>query len=216
MGSKNVRAGVKIPGAFHGNAREVLIMTKIHVKSLMVLALLLSGGLSLATNAQPVHGAPPTYGAAPQFQEPPPLHRPETPQVREPALAQINPLPPEEPGMGWLPPGGSLQVRDYQGIRYVSGGIGLSEREELSALSPQFNLRLMFAIHGAGNYLADVGVRIVDSGGAVVLDAKSEGPYFLVQLPPGRYTVEVSGRDQIQRQTAQVGARQTRLNFFWR
>ncbi|TVR64800.1 MAG: carboxypeptidase regulatory-like domain-containing protein [Candidatus Competibacteraceae bacterium] len=117
--------------------------------------------------------------------------------------------------MGWLPPGGSLQVRDYQGVRYVSGGIGLSEREELSALSPQFNLRLMFAVQ-RGNYLADVQVRILGSGGAVVLDAKSEGPHFLAQLPPGRYTVEVNVRDQTQRQTAQVGTRQTRLNFYWR
>ena len=191
-------------------------MTQMHVKSLMVSVLLLGGGLPLLANAQATLGAPPTHGASPQFQEPAPLHRPETPQVREPTLAQINPLPPEEPAMGWLPPGGSLQVRDYQGIRYVSGGIGLSGREELSALSPQFNLRLMFAIHGAGSYLADVGVRILGSGGAVVLDAKSEGPHFLAQLPPGRYTVEVNARDQTQRQPAQVGARQTRLNFFWR
>lgn len=194
-------------------------MAKMQVKSLknlIALALLAASGLPLLANAQSTYGAPLPHGASPQFQEPPPLHRPETPRVQEPTLAQINPLPPEEPGMGWLPPGGLLQVRDYQGIRYVSGGVGLSEREELSALSPQFNLRLMFAIHGAGNYLADVGVRILGSGGAVVLDAKSEGPHFLAQLPPGRYTVEVSARDQTQRQTAQISTRQTRLNFYWR
>jgi hypothetical protein len=71
-------------------------------------------------------------------------------------------------------------------------------------------------MHGGGNYVADVRVRILDSGGAAVLDATSEGPYFLAQVPPGRYTVEVSTRDQSQRQTAQVGPRQTRLNFYWR
>jgi hypothetical protein len=205
--------------ALHGNVQEVFIMAKTYVKSLknfMALALLVGTGLPVLANAQPIHGTPPTPDASPQFQEPPPLHRPETSRAREPTLDQINPLSPEEPAMGWLPPGGSLQVRDYQGIRYVSGGIGLSGREELNALSPQFNLRLMFAIHGTGSFLADVGVRILDSGGAVVLDAKSEGPHFLAQLPPGRYTVEASARDQTQRQTAQVGARQTRLNFFWR
>ena len=190
-------------------------MTKMHVNSLMMLTLLLGGGLPLLAVAQATHGAPPTHGASPQFQEPPMLYRP-APQSQAPTPAQFAPLPPEEPAMGWLPPGGSLQVRDYQGIRYVSGGIGLSGREELSALSPQFNLRLMFAIHGAGSYLADVGVRILDSGGAVVLEAKSEGPHFLAQLPPGRYTVEVNARDQTQRQPAQIGARQTRLNFYWR
>ncbi len=194
-------------------------MAKMQVKSLknfIALALLVASGLPLLANAQSTYGAPPTHGALPQFQEPPPLHRPETPRVQEPILAQLGPLPPEEPGMGWLPSGGLLQVRDYQGVRYVSGGIGLSEREELSALSSQFNLRLMFAIHGAGNYLADVRVRILGAGGAVVLDATSEGPYFLTQLPPGSYTVEAGTRDQIQRQTARIGAGQTRLNFFWR
>jgi hypothetical protein len=188
-------------------------MAKMYENNLLILALLVVGGLPLLANAQLTPGTPPTYDASPQLQEPPVLYRP-APRSQEPIPIQGAPLPPAEPGMGWLPPGG-LQIRDYQGIRYVSGGIGLSEREELSALSPQFNLRLMFAVQ-RGSYLADVQVRILGAGGTVVLEARSEGPHFLTQLPPGRYTVEVSARDQTQRQTAQIGTRQTRLNFFWR
>jgi hypothetical protein len=118
--------------------------------------------------------------------------------------------------VGWLPPGGSIQVQTYQGVRFASGGIGLSGRDELRALSNQFNLRLMFAMQGSGNYLAGAQVRILNSRGAVVLDATSEGPYFLAQLPPGSYTVEVSALGQTQRQTARIGQSQSRLNFFWR
>ena len=117
---------------------------------------------------------------------------------------------------GWLPPGGSMQVQTQQGIRFASGGIGLSGRDELRTLSPQFNLRLMFAMQGSGNYLAGAQVRILNSRGAVVLDATSEGPYFLAQLPPGSYTVEVSALDQTQQQTARIGQQQSGLNFFWR
>jgi len=109
-----------------------------------------------------------------------------------------------------------VQVQTEGNIRYASGGIGLSEREELGALSNQFNLRLMFAMHGSGNYLADVRVRILDSRGGAVLDATSRGPYFLAQLPSGRYTVEAEMLGQSQRQTASVGARQSQLNFYWR
>jgi len=116
---------------------------------------------------------------------------------------------------GWLPPGGSMEVQTQQGIRFASGGIGLSGREQIRALSSQFNLQLMFAMHG-GNYLADAQVRILDSRGNVVLDAESQGPYFLAQLSPGSYTVEASARGQTQRQTARVGQGQSRLNFFWR
>jgi hypothetical protein len=107
-------------------------------------------------------------------------------------------------------------VQSDQGIRYVSGGIGLSERDELRALSDQFNLQLMFAMHGSGNYLADVQVRILDARGAPVLNATSQGPYFMAQLPPGSYTVEADMFGQTQRQTVRVGPRQSRLNFYWR
>ena len=71
-----------------------------------------------------------------------------------PANAQQTSGAPMADEAGWLPPGGSIQVRTQQGIRFASGGIGLSGRDELRTLSPQFNLRLMFAMQGSGNYLA--------------------------------------------------------------
>jgi hypothetical protein len=192
-------------------------MVKIHATSLTALTLLLSGGLPLPANAQPTHGAPPAYDASPQSRQPPPVHDAPPQYQRSTPTYDTPPPPPEYDGdAGWLPPGGSMRVQTDQGIRYVSGGIGLSERDELRAFSPQFNLRLMFAMHGGGNYLAEVGVRILDSRRAVVLDATSEGPYFLAQLPPGSYIVEVSALDQTQRQTARIGPRQSRLNFYWR
>lgn len=120
-------------------------------------------------------------------------------------------------GPDWSPPGGSIQIQDYRGVRYVSGGIGEGERAELNALSDQFNLRLLFAMHGSGDYLADIRVRILNSRGEVVLNAESNGPWFLAELPAGTYTVEVVALDQIQRQIARLdGSRQTRLNFYWR
>ncbi|KAB2926145.1 MAG: carboxypeptidase regulatory-like domain-containing protein [Candidatus Contendobacter sp.] len=123
---------------------------------------------------------------------------------------------PDESGPDWSPPGDSLRIQAAQGIRYVSGGVGESERAELEALSGQFNLRLLFAMQGSGNYLADVGVRVLDPSGAVVLSAESKGPWFLAQLPPDVYTVEASVLGQSQRQTARVGQSQSRLNFYWR
>ncbi|MFO1424519.1 MAG: carboxypeptidase-like regulatory domain-containing protein [Candidatus Competibacteraceae bacterium] len=133
-----------------------------------------------------------------------------------PANAQQTFGAPVADEIGWLPPGGSIQVQTYQGIRFASGGIGLSGRDEVRALSLQFNLQLMFAMQGSGNYLAGAQVRILNSHGVVVLDATSEGPYFLAQLPPGNYTVEVSALGQTQRQTARIGQQQSRLSFFWR
>jgi len=122
----------------------------------------------------------------------------------------------EDTGPGWLPPSDRIQVQDYRGVRYTSGGVGESERAELNALSGQFNLRLLFAMQGSGDYLADTKVIIADKRGETVLSATSNGPWFYAQLPPGTYTVEVSTPDQTQRQPVTIGTRQSRLNFYWR
>ncbi|MDG4549124.1 MAG: carboxypeptidase-like regulatory domain-containing protein [Candidatus Contendobacter sp.] len=176
---------------------RMLTTIKMSALSVTALAGLLGSGLPPRASAQQSDDAPPAYGAPPQPR-------------------YYTSQPPEYGEGGWLPPGGSLQIQTDQGIRYVSGGIGLSERDELRTLSGQFNLQLMFAMQGSGDYLADIQVRIFDSRGAAILNATSQGPYFLAQLPTGNYTVEVSVLGQTQRQQARVGARQSQLNFYWR
>lgn len=119
-------------------------------------------------------------------------------------------------------PDRSPQVHADGDVRYVSGGVGESGRSELNALSNQFNLHLLFATQGSGDYLAAVRVNILDAHNESVLTAESEGPLFFAQLPPGDYTVEATptgqtGQDQVQRKRAHIeGARQLRLDFYWR
>jgi hypothetical protein len=116
----------------------------------------------------------------------------------------------------------SSEIKTDGDIRYVSGGIGESERAELDALSSQFNLRLLFATEGSGEYLSSVQVNILDAHGGPVLTAKSKGPWFFAQLPPGDYSLEVTptglrGQDETQRKTFKVdGSGQSRLDFYWK
>lgn len=81
-----------------------------------------------------------------------------------------------------------LEVETSQGIRYVSGGVGVGEREALRAMDHDFNVQLIFATP-RGDYLANVGVVIQDSTGNTVLDVVSQGPWLYAQLPAGTYTV---------------------------
>jgi len=190
-------------------------MVMSRVISLTVL--MLSGGLISWAGAQPMQTVRPANNP-PQLQEPPPLPG-SLRQGISPGRAMPSVGPEGGPAMdrpaGWSPRGG-IQVREDRGIRYVSGGIGANERDELNALSHQFNLRLLFAMQ-AGNYLADVQVNIMDARGETVFSAKSEGPWFFVQLPPGVYTVDVDAMGRTQGQTVRIGGgRQSRLNFFWR
>lgn len=115
----------------------------------------------------------------------------------------------------------SSEVKSDNGIRYVSGGVGESERRELDALASEFNLHLMFATQGSGEYLSAVQVNILDTHDTPLLTALSKGPWFYAQLSPGRYTVVVTptghrGEGQTQRQTVNLdGSGRSRLDFYW-
>jgi hypothetical protein len=104
----------------------------------------------------------------------------------------------------------------YQGIPYVSGGVGLEEREALAAKYGNYNLKLMFAAKG-GEYLADIKVEISDSRGKKVLVATADGPWFFTNLPQGKYTVTVTtmGKEQQNKVTIGKGQKQTTLRFYW-
>mgnify|MGYP003347425758 CR=1 FL=1 len=67
-----------------------------------------------------------------------------------------------------------------------SGGIGDESLEEMKARQGDFNLKFVFAMK-EGDYVADVGVKIVDGAGKVVLEQVSDGPVFMTKLPAGRY-----------------------------
>lgn len=89
-----------------------------------------------------------------------------------------------------LPP-----LQRYGNVEYVSGGFGQPMTEAFRAAQPNFPLSLVFA-EDAGNgtwpFVADVNVRILNESGNAVLEANNVGPYLLVKLPSGRYTVEAT------------------------
>lgn len=74
------------------------------------------------------------------------------------------------------------------GRRYVTGGIGSEEVATLQGQAAAYSLQLITAARG-GAYLAGAHVRIVGPGNNVVLDTTIDGPWLLIDLPGGRYTV---------------------------
>lgn len=77
------------------------------------------------------------------------------------------------------------------GRRYVTGGIGTEEVATLEGQAAAYSLQLITAARG-GAYLADTHVRIVGPGNNVVLDTTIGGPWLLIDLPGGRYTVRAT------------------------
>ncbi|PKO88290.1 MAG: hypothetical protein CVU16_14240 [Betaproteobacteria bacterium HGW-Betaproteobacteria-10] len=100
------------------------------------------------------------------------------------------------------------------GIAYESRGIG--EDDPVAELAADYNLHMVFATHGSGEYLADIKVRIDNAKGNLILDVNSPGPIFFARLPAGNYRVSASYGDKAQTKSVSVQAQRRRdLYFYW-
>lgn len=113
----------------------------------------------------------------------------------------------------------ALPAQTHQGgVPYVSGGIGSEESAALKAQFPKYALALTFASvqNGHNVFLADVPVKILDASGSTVLEVTTDGPYLLVDVPPGKYEVVATHGGKEQRASLQVTAgRTTERAFSW-
>lgn len=97
-----------------------------------------------------------------------------------PTFAQTNDLP---------------AVHKAGNIEYLSGGVGSSELAAVKKAAPQWPLVMEFAAKdetGVAAYVADVQVVISDADKHPVLNAKADGPFMLVRLAPGKYSIEAT------------------------
>jgi hypothetical protein len=109
----------------------------------------------------------------------------------------------------------ALEPMSYNGVSYVSGGIGLGERQKLETMSKDYNLKLVFAIQ-KGNFLADVKVMITNGGGHTVLEATSEGPWLFAKLTPGTYNISATVAGKTIQKVVQVrDGGHSQLSFVW-
>ncbi|MCG6535620.1 MAG: carboxypeptidase-like regulatory domain-containing protein [Syntrophales bacterium LBB04] len=107
-----------------------------------------------------------------------------------------------------------IEQKEYQGIAYFSGGIGVDEREAMTVMGRDYSLKLMCALKSRA-YLSDLKVTVSDGAGKVVLDAASEGPWFFAKLPPGQYTVVVTIAGNAKQSRVTIGNKQTSVRFYW-
>lgn len=106
-------------------------------------------------------------------------------------------------------------VREYQGIRYLTGGVSEEERADILAQTRDFNLKVTLA-EKSGDYLSDVGLVVTAGNGRKVLETTTDGPMLFAKLPPGQYRVTATANGREQTQTASVSASgQRALSFYW-
>ncbi|CAE6792530.1 carboxypeptidase regulatory-like domain-containing protein [Paraburkholderia haematera] len=112
--------------------------------------------------------------------------------------------------------GGLPQIQQKGDVSFVSGGVGIDESTALQHAQSEWPLSLRFTGPGS-DFLADVHVRIVDAHNDDVLSATSRGPYMLVRLRPGRYTVHAQYKDSDQTRPVTIPAKGTaKAAFYWK
>lgn len=98
--------------------------------------------------------------------------------------------------------------------KYMSGGVGVGEREAMERMAQGYDLKLVFATV-EGNYLSFVDVKITDQQGRPVITAESNGPWFYAALPPGSYQITAThdGKQKSHEVTLDGGRREVVLNW---
>lgn len=78
-----------------------------------------------------------------------------------------------------------------EGISFLSGGVGVREREILNEMGKGYSLKMVFS-NKRGEYLSNIVVRVLDQEEKVILMTVSNGPWLFIDLPNGVYHLEAS------------------------
>ena len=107
--------------------------------------------------------------------------------------------------------GQGLEMKDEDGLGWICAGVGIGEREALSALEPQANFKLVLVTATRGAYIAGVPVALYRAGSkSPLLSVRAEGPICLFHLPAGQYRVESTYNSHLRGAALRVGGRKGR------
>ena len=101
----------------------------------------------------------------------------------------------------------TMPAEQHQGsVGFITGGIGEREAKLFEHQMSKHPLAIELLEHAgkAEEFTADARVKIADMHGHTVLDAKAGGPFMLVDLPPGGYSVVATLKHDTLKKTAVV------------
>ena len=101
-----------------------------------------------------------------------------------------------------LPP-----VQSQGQTEYLTGGVGADESEAILQEARTWPLVLELAQNSSTRvaYISDVSVTIKDGSGKIILDTITEGPFLLVRLAPGRYSLDASYESKTLHRDVSIG-----------
>lgn len=109
------------------------------------------------------------------------------------------------------------------GVCYISGGISGDEVSQFKSHAKEYQLEIVFVQKAdtesndrIEEYIAGVQLQIKDAKGNLVVDMMTEGPFFLANLPPGKYQVSADHEGVIKHNMVNISAKKhQRIVFLW-
>ena len=106
-----------------------------------------------------------------------------------------------------------------QGISYITGGVGEGETVAILAEAKQWPLLLELSQieSGRGVWIFGAKIKMIDAKKKVIFDAQADGPYMLINLEAGEYSIEASyqGVEQKRAISIKTGSPQ-KISLFWK
>ena len=77
--------------------------------------------------------------------------------------------------------------QSYAGIQVINGGVDLDQADAIKRVQSRYNLRVEISGRGGNYYVAD-NLKLMQ-GSDVLAEIPQAGPWLLMDVPPGRYTL---------------------------
>jgi len=106
-----------------------------------------------------------------------------------------------------------------QGVSYITGGVGEGETQAILAEAQQWPLLLEMSQieNGRGLWIFGAMITILNEKNQTIFNAQADGPYMLVNLEAGNYSIQASfkGVQQIRSVAIKADSPQ-KISLFWK
>ena len=106
-----------------------------------------------------------------------------------------------------------------ENIAYITGGVGEGETKAILSEAKQWPLLLELSQleNGRGVWIFGAKIKIVNAKKQAIFDAQADGPYMLINLDSGAYTIEASFQGVEQKRAIVINAGSPqKIEIFWR
>ena len=86
---------------------------------------------------------------------------------------------------------GIVSGKTANNVAYMSGGVGIDERQQMQMKAKDYDLKLSCA-DSRGEFISDVKVIIDDRHGKELVNLITAGPWLFVELPTGNYQLKAT------------------------